>query len=293
MEELTMEWIKQLTRISKSNLATYANPMTLVNYLLRELERFKDYLPMIAAMRAKGLEKRHWQNMSKQLDMDNLDTQNLTLAHLIEMRLFEGPQLELIKTVSDIAMKEWAIKTTLDSLEGELRVIEFTVSKYKDPVVAHVLKGLEELMGMFEDFVIKTVSLKQNQFARVFSERIVKVEKEFKMIVDVLEEWIKTQKAWIYLEPIFSQKDLADQMKNEAAKFAQVDNFYKKEINMIQQDPNVHRYCRREIILTSLQYANKEFEVITKGLTVYLEAKRGHFSRFYFLSNEEIIEILG
>ena len=107
-------------------------------------------------------------------------------------------------------MKEWAIKTTLDSLEGELRVIEFTVSKYKDPVVAHVLKGLEELMGMFEDFVIKTVSLKQNQFARVFSERIVKVEKEFKMIVDVLEEWIKTQKAWIYLEPIFSQKDLAD-----------------------------------------------------------------------------------
>jgi len=91
-----------------------------------------------------------------------LDTQNLTLAHLIEMRLFEGPQLELIKTVSDIAMKEWAIKTTLDSLEGELRVIEFTVSKYKDPVVAHVLKGLEELMGMFEDFVIKTVSLKQN-----------------------------------------------------------------------------------------------------------------------------------
>ena len=74
MEELTMEWIKQLTRISKSNLATYSNPMTLVNYLLRELERFKDYLPMIAAMRAKGLEKRHWQNMSKQLDMDNLET---------------------------------------------------------------------------------------------------------------------------------------------------------------------------------------------------------------------------
>ena len=56
-------------------------------------------------------------------------------------------------------MKEWAIKTTLDSLEGELRVIEFTVSKYKDPVVAQVLKGLEELLGMFDDFVIKTVSL--------------------------------------------------------------------------------------------------------------------------------------
>lgn len=38
---------------------------------------------------------------------------------------------------------------------------------------------------------------------------------------------------------------------------------------------------------------NREFENISKGLTVYLESKREHFARFYFLSNEEIIEILG
>jgi hypothetical protein len=42
--------------------------MTLVNYLLRELERFKEYMPMIAAMRSKGLEKRHWTNMAKYLE---------------------------------------------------------------------------------------------------------------------------------------------------------------------------------------------------------------------------------
>ncbi len=60
MDELLQEWIKQLTRISKTNLATYDQPLLLVMYLLRELEKFKDYMPMITAMRAKGLEKRHW-----------------------------------------------------------------------------------------------------------------------------------------------------------------------------------------------------------------------------------------
>lgn len=53
------------------------------------------------------------------------------------------------------------------------------------------------------------------------------------------------------------------------------------------------KYCRRDHILSLLQWTNKEFESISKGLTVYLEAKREHFARFYFLSNEEIIEILG
>lgn len=53
------------------------------------------------------------------------------------------------------------------------------------------------------------VGLKTNAFAKPFSERIGKVEREFRTVVDVLDEWMKTQKSWIYLEPIFTQKDLA------------------------------------------------------------------------------------
>jgi dynein heavy chain len=82
-------------------------------------------------------------------------------------------------------------------------------------------------------------------------------------------------------------------MVNETLKFNSLDNFYRKELNQIKADPLVHKYCRRDHIVSSLNYANKEFENITKGLTVYLESKREHFARFYFLSNEEIIEILG
>ena len=36
-----------------------------------------------------------------------------------------------------------------------------------------------------------------------------------------------------------------------------------------------------------------QLELLMKALVKYLEAKRKHFPRLYFLSNEEIIEIVG
>jgi dynein heavy chain len=47
-------------------------------------------------------------------------------------------------------------------------------------------------------------------------DKILRVEKELKIIVDVLDEWVKAQKAWIYLDPIFIQADIAKQMAAEA-----------------------------------------------------------------------------
>ena len=60
---------------------------------------------------------------------------------------------------------------------------------------------------------------------------------------------------------------------------------------------NKDRNCMRALIIKGflqlLLDLNKKFEQIQKNLNQFLEAKRGQFPRFYFLSNEDLLEIIG
>jgi len=170
------EWWKQLSRVSKSPVCNYQEPMRLLTFLMNKLDKFKTYLPMIAALRTKGLEKRHWSLLSRQLDHD-IDPQALTLAELLKQGFHEGESVEVIKGVSEIAIKEYAIKTTLEALDMELKHIEFQPVRYKE-TDTWVLKGLDDLSTAFEESSIKVLALKNNSYAKHFMDRILRVEKE-------------------------------------------------------------------------------------------------------------------
>jgi len=54
----------------------------------------------------------------------------------------------------------------------------------------------------------------------------------------------------------------------------------------------VLRVCCEPNLLENLHSANEKFEEIQKELNNYLEKKREKFARFYFLSNDDLLEIL-
>ena len=117
-----------------------------------------------------------------------------------------------------------------------------------------------------------------------FLNRTTAYESTLVLLQDIIDNWLKVQAAWLYLEPIFSSDDIMKQIPTEGRLFKTVDATWIDSMAQTAQEPALLSVVRRPNLLESLIDANVKLEIIQKGLSDYLETKRLAFPRFFFWS---------
>jgi len=136
------------------------------------------------------------------------------------------------------------------------------------------------------------IMMKASPYIKPVIKTALAVEAKIVLILDTLEGWIKCQRGWIYLEPIFASPDIQNKMQNEKTKFDQIDVFWRQTMEKFNKDRNVWDGIENDRLKVEFNSINKTLDMIQKSLSEYLETKRRYFPRFYFLSDEELLEIL-
>lgn len=103
------------------------------------------------------------------------------------------------------------------------------------------------------------------------------------------------QKKWTYLEGIFTgSEDIRQQLKEEAKKFDNNDKQFKKIMELTQKNPIIISCCvMQQTMLSDLKTLSDQLDKRQKSLSDYLDTKRNFFARFYFLSDDDLLSILG
>ncbi|KAJ8964394.1 hypothetical protein NQ317_006775 [Molorchus minor] len=95
-----------------------------------KVEKFKQFLPVLQTVCNKGLQKRHWDRISEIVGVPLTITENSTLSDMIEAGLPKfSAQLE---EISGAATKEYALQKNLSKMKEEWLDISFELIPYRD-----------------------------------------------------------------------------------------------------------------------------------------------------------------
>jgi len=251
---------------------------------------FQGHFPLIECCASAGMQGRHFEAVSKILGHP-ISSATL-LRELLEVKGAHD-MVEEMQEIAALASKEYKLMRALETMEEEWSPLQLTSTPYRE-TGTFVLSAMEDIQQVLDDQIIKVQSMGGSSMARAaFGPRIEKWEARLVLLQDVVDVWLQVQSVWMYLEPIFASADIRKQMPIEADLFSEVNQVWRKNMAKVQESPGVlHVLDTMPDILKEWNNAKENLEEIQRGLNAYLETKRIYFPRFFFLSNDELLEIL-
>ncbi|EUB62286.1 Dynein heavy chain 5, axonemal [Echinococcus granulosus] len=262
--------------------------------LEKTINDFNEKVPLLEMMTNKAMKPRHWQRLAA-LTNYNFDVES---ESFMLKTMLDAPLLESKDDVEDIcisAVREKDIEAKLSGVIVDWTHQELKLASFKARGEL-LLKGdrVSEIVPMLEDSLMILGSLMSNRYNVPFRKPIQEWVQKLSVTSEVLENWMRVQNLWVYLEAVFVGGDIAKQLPQEAKRFQTVDKAWVKVMDRARDNPNVVACCAGDGSLTEiLPRLLNQLEVCQKSLSGYLEKKRLKFPRFFFVSDPVLLEILG
>lgn len=116
--------------------------------------------------------------------------------------------------------------------------------------------------------------LKSQQHIKMVIGKANHLEYKIVLIQDTLENGMKCQKHWLYLDPIFSSFDIKSKLEKESRDFRNTDASYRACMAALNKNRVLWDCIDNEKMKNEFYTNVQTLELVQKSLSKYLESKR-------------------
>ena len=138
-------------------------------------------------------------------------------------------------------------------------------------------------------------SMSNSPYYNQFKDDIEPWKDKLEKIRLLFNEWVDVQRKWVYLEGIFfGSADIMNELASDYNKFKSIDAEFTGLMKKVASKPFILEVITIPSIKSILEEKLKTaLERIQKALYNFLEKQRQNFARFYFIGDEDLLEIIG
>ena len=276
----------------KTELNKESKASTMHLKIQQDIDIYKQLSPCLKWVRGEALSTEHWLDLFRMLRMPRgTSLEKLTFGDLLKVKAEIIKQAEPLKELNARASAEHSIREALRELELWGAASQFVLTKFQDSKSeeAPIIKDWKDIFSAVGDNQALLSSLKDSPYYKNFEDKIVVWETKLGTLDECLHNLNQVQRKWVYLEPIFGRGALP----KEQSRFKGVDRDLRDIMSDIVKDVRVISLIQGKDIGNRLKNMVDQLHRCQKALNEFLEEKRSIFARFYFIGDDDMLEILG
>ncbi|XP_046962283.1 dynein axonemal heavy chain 2 [Vanessa cardui] len=258
-----------------------------------KVDAFRRTLPLIGDLKNPCMRERHWDRIKTLMGVE-FDQNSEDFKLELIMRLNFQAYAEDIAEISNAATMELNIENGLKAIREVWKATTYEMQHHRGDM--YKIKNVEDVSQFLEDHQVQLSSMKSTKYVEPFIKEVDYWEKSLGYVAECIEISLQVQRRYLYLESIFSGEDIRKQLPNEVKVFDALTADWTEITSNMYAGKNAVEACLYKpapYLFNKLNQMVDNLDGILRALEKYLETKRQLFPRFYFISNDDLLEILG
>ncbi|KAK9435031.1 Dynein heavy chain, cytoplasmic [Metarhizium brunneum] len=255
------------------------------------LRGFLKVNPILSDLKSDAIRERHWHKIYKQIKpQKRFSPSSMTLGDVWDLNLIATEAI--VKDIIAQAQGEMALEEFLKQVREIWQNYALDMVNYQNK--CRLIRGWDDLFAKCSENLNSLQAMKHSPYYKEFEEEAVSWEDKLNRVHVLFDVWIDVQRQWVYLEGVFTgNADIKHLLPIESGRFQNINSEFLAVMKKANKTPYVLDVLNIPNAQKSLERLAEMLNKIQKALGEYLEKERVSFPRFYFVGDEDLLEMIG